>query len=87
MNRSARTSITVFWFACMFALLSLVTGGDLRQLLWLFSMMLAWLGAALGFVGLTMARAGAGRFPMAVVGMAVNAGLALVLAVSAVSGA
>jgi hypothetical protein len=87
MNRSARTSIVVFWFACTFALLALLAGGDLRQLLWLFSMLTAWLGAALGFVGLTMARAGAGRLSMAVVGMVVNVGLAVILAVSAVSGA
>jgi hypothetical protein len=86
-NRSAGASLFVFQIACLFALLSLLAGGDLRQLLWLFSMMLAWIGAALGFVGLTVARTGAGRLPVAVVGMAVNVGLALILAVSAVSGA
>src|SRR5436305_8015815 len=84
-NRSPATSLGVVAIACLLALAALATGGAVRQLLWLAAMAGALLGVALGFVGLTVARAGAPRLVLSVLDMAAGAVLALVLAGYAVS--
>jgi hypothetical protein len=83
-NRSAGTSLLIAVIAVAVALLALITGGTLRQLFWLLALAAAGLGLALGFVGLTVARAGAPRLALAVLAMGANGLLALVLVVAAV---
>ena len=71
-NRSAPTSLVVGSLAVLVVLLGLIPGGQVFQLLWLVALGLAGLGIALGFVGLTMSRAGAGRSALSAVALAAN---------------
>jgi hypothetical protein len=71
-NRSAPTSLAIASLAALLVLLGLIPGGQLFQLLWLVALALAGLGIALGFVGLTVSRAGAGRRVLSAVALAVN---------------
>jgi len=84
-NRSAGTSLVIAAIAVAVALVALISGGALRQLFWLLALAAAGLGLALGFVGLTVARAGAPRLALAVLAMAANCLIALVLVVHAVT--
>jgi hypothetical protein len=71
-NRSAPTSLAVASFAALLVLLGLIPGGQVFQLLWLMALALAGLGIALGFVGLTVSRAGAGRRLLSAAALVVN---------------
>jgi hypothetical protein len=74
-NRSAPSSIMIAVLAVALTLVGLIPGGQILQGLWLLALMLAVAGLALGFVGLTVARAGAGRLVASVVAMAANVAL------------
>jgi hypothetical protein len=82
-NRSAPTSILVAALAVALTLVGLLPGGQILQGLWLVALVLAVAGLALGFVGLTVARAGAGRMAVSVVALALNAALMVWLVVVA----
>jgi hypothetical protein len=82
-NRSAPTSILVAALAVALTLAGLLPGGQILQGLWLVALVLAVAGLALGFVGLTVARAGAGRMAVSVVALALNAALMVWLVVVA----
>lgn len=71
-NRSAPTSLVVGCLAVLLVLLGLIPGGQLFQLLWLVALVLAGLGIALGLVGLTVSRAGAGRRALSAVALVAN---------------
>ncbi|HET6850201.1 MAG TPA: hypothetical protein VFH74_15185 [Gaiellales bacterium] len=71
-NRSAPTSLVVGSLAALLVLVGLIPGGQLFQLLWLVALVLAGLGIALGFVGLTVSRAGAGRRVLSTVALVAN---------------
>ena len=74
-NRSAPSSIMIAALAVALTLVGLIPGGQILQGLWLFALVLAVAGLALGFVGLTVARAGAGRLVASVLAMAANVAL------------
>jgi len=74
-NRSAPTSLAIASFAALLVLLGLIPGGQIFQLLWLAALALAGLGIALGFVGLTVSRAGAGGRLLSLVALVVNIAL------------
>jgi hypothetical protein len=74
-NRSAPTSLVVASLAMLLVLLGLIPGGQLFQLLWVAALVLAGLGIALGFVGLTVSRAGAGRRALSLVALIANVAL------------
>jgi hypothetical protein len=74
-NRSAPTSILVAALAAALTLVGLIPGGQILQGLWLVALVLAVGGLALGFVGLTVARTGAGRLLLSVAALAANIAL------------
>jgi hypothetical protein len=74
-NRSAPSSIIIAALAVALTLVGLIPGGQILQGLWLLALVLAVAGLALGFVGLTVARAGAGRLVASVLAMAANVAL------------
>ncbi len=78
-NRSAPTSLLAAVLAVVIVLLGLAAGGAVFQLLGLVALALAALGVAMGFVGVTVARAGAGRLALSILAMVVNISLALVI--------
>jgi hypothetical protein len=82
-NRSAPTSILVAALAVALTLVGLLPGGQILQGLWLVALVLAVAGLALGFVGLTVARTGAGRLVVSVVALAANVALMVWLVVVA----
>ena len=71
-NRSAPTSLVVASLAVLLVLLGLIPGGQIFQLLWLAALAFAGLGIALGFVGLTVSRAGAGRRVLSALALVLN---------------
>jgi hypothetical protein len=84
-NRSAGTGLTLAAIAVVVAALALPAGGAIRQLLWLAAIAAAGLGAALGFVGFTVARAGAPRLVLSLVSMVANGAIVLALLAAAVT--
>lgn len=74
-NRSAPTSIIVAVLAVALTLVGLIPGGQILQGLWLVALLMAVAGLGLGFVGLTVARAGSGGLVVSVVAMAANVAL------------
>ena len=78
-NRSAPTSLLAAVLAVVVLLLGLAVGGAVFQLLGLVALALAVLGVAMGFVGVTVARAGAGRLALSILAMVINVSLALVI--------
>jgi len=84
-NRSAGTSLTLAGIAVVAAVLALPASGAIRQLLWLAAVAAGGLGVALGFVGFTVARAGAPRLALALLSMVVNGAIVLALLAAAVT--
>jgi hypothetical protein len=78
MNRSAPTSLGVSVLTLLLVAAGAAAGGQLSQLLGLVALTGSTLAFSLGFVGLTVARAGAGRLAMSVIALAVACGVAVV---------
>jgi len=78
MNRSAPTSLAVSALTLLLVAAGAATGGQLSQLLGVIALTGSALAFSLGFVGLTVARAGAGRLAMSVVALAVACGVAVI---------
>ena len=74
-NRSAPTSLVVAALTLALLLLGFATSGQIAQLFGLLALALAAVGVWLGFVGVTVARAGAGLLALSVVAMAVSGAL------------
>ena len=78
MNRSAPTSLGVSVLTLLLVAAAAAVGGQLSQLLGLVALTGSALAFSLGFVGLTVARAGAGRLALSVIALAVACGVAVV---------
>ena len=77
MNRSAPTSLAVSALTLVLVAAAAAAGGQLSQLLGVIALTGSAAAFSLGFVGLTMARTGAGRLALSVVALAIACGVAV----------
>jgi hypothetical protein len=77
MNRSAPTSLDASGLTLLLLAAGWATSGQLAQLFGLLALAASALAFSLGFVGLTVARTGAGRLALSVLALAVASALAV----------